>query len=245
LIAIFLFREKSYRTDVEQVVKRESKQEMNLKVPNSRNQNTKHSDEDHLVEDQDEFAKKLHKKVVQGEESVRNDDNDNQKFEKFEKKQQEKTERKERIEKEKQFEEQSYNKKLEKTISRLAKINDDIITDDVFNEHNLESEVKNKFESIEDLMEKSKAKVNEKLFDKSKIKSIGEELVEQNNVKIKEEKNEIVDKKEDEIKGNRRNEKNIQKEIETEKERERGKVIAGNSIFALLSMHFLGWCLHT
>ncbi len=218
---------------------------MNLKVPNSRNQNTKHSDEDHLVEDQDEFAKKLHKKVVQGEESVRNDDNDNQKFEKFEKKQQEKTERKERIEKEKQFEEQSYNKKLEKTISRLAKINDDIITDDVFNEHNLESEVKNKFESIEDLMEKSKAKVNEKLFDKSKIKSIGEELVEQNNVKIKEEKNEIVDKKEDEIKGNRRNEKNIQKEIETEKERERGKVIAGNSIFALLSMHFLGWCLHT
>ncbi len=215
---------------------------MNLKLPNSRNQNTKHSVEDHLVDDQDEFAKKLNKEVVQGEESVRNDDNDNQKFEK---KQQEKTEAKVRIEKEKQFEEQSYNKKLEKTFSRLAKINDDIITDDVFNEHNLESEVKNKFESIEDLMEKSKAKANEKLLDKSKIKSIGEELVEQNSIKIKEEKVEIVDKKEDEIKGNRRNEKNIQKEIETEKERERGKVIAGNSIFALLSMHFLGWCLHT
>jgi hypothetical protein len=224
------------------VVKRESKPEMNLKLPNSRNQNTKHSVEDHLVDDQDEFAKKLNKEVVQGEESVRNDDNDNQKFEK---KQQEKTEAKVRIEKEKQFEEQSYNKKLEKTFSRLAKINDDIITDDVFNEHNLESEVKNKFESIEDLMEKSKAKANEKLLDKSKIKSIGEELVEQNSIKIKEEKVEIVDKKEDEIKGNRRNEKNIQKEIETEKERERGKVIAGNSIFALLSMHFLGWCLHT
>jgi hypothetical protein len=225
------------------VVKRESKPEINLKVPNSRNQNTKHSDEDHLVEDQDEFAKKLTKEVVQGEESVGNDDNDNQKFEKFEKKQQEKTETKERIEKEKQFEEQSYNKKLEKTISRLAKINDDIIiTDDLFNEHNLESEVKNKFESIEDLMEKSKAKANEKLLDKSKIKSIGEELVEQNSIKIKEEKN---DKKEDEIKENRRNEKNIQKETENEKERERGKVIAGSSIFALLSMHFLGWCLHT
>ncbi len=228
------------------MVKRESKPEINLKLPNSRNQNTKHSDEDHLVEDQDEFAKKLTKDVVQGEESVRNDDNDNQKFEKFEKNQQEKTEAKERIEKEKQFDEQSYNKKLEKTISRLAKINDDIIiTDDLLNKHNLESEVKNKFESIEDLMEKSKAKVNEKLLDKSKIKSIGEELVEQNNIKIKEEKIEIVDKKEDEIKGNRRNEKNIQKVIETEKERERGKVIPGNSIFTLLPMHFLGWCLYT
>jgi len=212
---------------------------MNLKVPNSRNQNTKHSVEDHLVEDQDEFAKKLHKEVVQGEESVRNDDNDNQKLEKN---QQEKTETKERIEREKQFEEQSYNKKLEKTISRLVKINDDIIVDDLLNKHNLESEVKNKFESIEDLMEKSKAKANEKLLDKSKINTIGEELVEQNNIKIKEEKN---DRKEDDIKGNRRNEKNIQKEIETEKERERGKVIAGNSIFALLSMYSLGWCLYT
>jgi hypothetical protein len=219
------------------VVKRESKPEINLKVPNSRNQNTKHSAEDHLVEDQDEFAKKLHKEVAQGEESVRNDDNDNQKFEKFENNQQEKTETKERTEKEKQFKEQSYNKKLEKTISRLAKINDDIIPDDLLNKHNLESEVKNKFESIEDLMEKSKAKVNEKLLDKSKIKTIGEELVGQNNIKIKEEKIEIVDKKEDETKENRRNEKNIQKEIETEKER--GKVIPGNSIFALLPMHFL------